>query len=228
MSPGTPLPPAQTLTAHYPALATLEPALRDNVLARHARAIEVPAGTVLFDEGAPCQGLPFVLDGEICVARGSPHGRSLELYRVSQGELCVVSAACLFGRRPMVAHGVATRATRLVALDPAGFDAWCANDVFRRFVFGVFAERLADLMTLVEAIAFQRLDQRLAAALLGHGPVVHASHQALADQLGTVREIVTRLLKQFERSGWVRVGRERIELLDAGALRHVATDRGPP
>lgn len=58
--------------------------------------------------------------------------------------------------------------------------------------------------------------------LLGHGPVVHASHQALADQLGTVREIVTRLLKQFERAGWIRVTRERTELLDAAALRHLA------
>ena len=80
-------------------------------------------------------------------------------------------------------------------------------------------------MALVEAVAFQRLDQRLATALLGHGVVVHASHQALADQLGTVREIVTRLLKQFERSGWVRLARERIELVDAAALRRVAADR---
>ena len=219
-------PLAAALAAQYPAVATLAPAARDAVLLQHAQILEVPAGTVLFDEGAPCGGFPLVLDGEIRVARGSPQGRSLELYRVSAGEVCVVSTSCLFGQSAMVAHGVSTRATRLVVLSPAGFDAWCAHAAFRRFVFGVFAERLADLMALVEAVAFQRLDQRLAATLLGHGQTVHASHQQLADQLGTVREIVTRLLKQFERAGWIHVTRERTEVLDAAALRRVATDRG--
>ena len=216
---------SSALGAQYPSVAALDPATRDKVLLHHAQTIDAPAGTVLFDEGAPCRGFPLVLDGEIRVARGSPQGRSLELYRVSPGELCVVSTSCVFGRHAMVAHGIAARPTRLVVLSPPGFDAWCAQESFRRFVFGVFAGRLADLMALVEAVAFQRLDQRLATALLGHGLVVHASHQALADQLGTVREIVTRLLKQFERAGWVRLARERIELLDAAALRGLAADR---
>ena len=91
----------------------------------------------------------------------------------------------------------------------------------------MFAERLADLMALVEAVAFQRLDQRLAAALLGHGPVVHAAHQALAEQLGTAREIVTRLLKRFEQAGQVRLSRERIDVLDAAALRTRAEPTDP-
>jgi CRP/FNR family transcriptional regulator len=77
-------------------------------------------------------------------------------------------------------------------------------------------------MALTEAVAFQRLDQRLASTLLGHGHVVHGTHQALADELGTVREIVTRLLKRFEAAGWVLVGRERIEIRDAAALRALA------
>lgn len=219
---------ASALAAQYPAVATLAPAVRDPVLRQDAQAIDAPAGTVLFDEGTACQGFPLVLDGEICVARGSPQGRSLELYRVTAGEMCVVSTSCLFGGRMMSAHGVTVRPTRLVVLSPRGFDAWCAHDGFRRFVFSVFAERLADLMALVEAVAFQRLDQRLAATLLGHGQVVRASHQTLADQLGTVREIVTRLLTRFERAGWIRVTRERTELLDIAALQHLAADRSPP
>jgi CRP/FNR family transcriptional regulator len=107
-------------------------------------------------------------------------------------------------------------------LSPAGFDRWITNEAFRRFVFGIFADRLADLMALAEAVAFQRLDRRLATALLGRGAVVHATHQALADELGTVREIVTRLLRRFERAGWIALGRERIELRDAAALRQLA------
>ena len=81
---------------------------------------------------------------------------------------------------------------------------------------------MADLMALTEAVAFQQLDQRLAGALLGRGSVVHGTHQSLADELGTVREIVTRLLKRFERQGWVRTGRERVDILDAAALRALA------
>ena len=88
-----------------------------------------------------------------------------------------------------------------------GFARWSTFQPFREFVFGIFADRLADLMALAEAVAFQRLDQRLAAALLGHGSTLRSTHQALADELGTVREIVTRLLKRFEQSGWVALGR---------------------
>jgi CRP/FNR family transcriptional regulator, anaerobic regulatory protein len=115
-----------------------------------------------------------------------------------------------------------------VLLQPAGFERWCAHEPFRRYVFGVFADRLADLMALAEAVAFQRLDQRLAHALLGRGATLHLTHQQLADELGTVREIVSRLLSRFERAGWVRLGRERVEVLDAAALRALAAGEAAP
>jgi CRP/FNR family transcriptional regulator len=215
------------LAEAYPALADLPEALRALGWPHEVQAVEVPTGTVLFEEQAPCQGFPLVLAGEVRVARGSTQGRSLELYRVGPGELCVVSASCLFGSSPLSAHGAATVPTRLWLLSPAGFEQWLAHAPFRRFVFGMFADRLADLMSLAEAVAFQQLDQRLAAALLGHGPAVLSTHQALADELGTVREIVTRLLKRFEQAGWVSLARERIELRDPAALRAMASGDAP-
>jgi CRP/FNR family transcriptional regulator len=218
----------QQLGALYPALGELPAAVRDAALGRQTMWLEVPAGTTLFEEQSPCQGFPMVLSGEVRVARGSAQGRSLELYRVGPGEMCVVSASCLFGQHLLSAHGETTAPTRLALMSPAALDACCAHEPFRRFVFGVFADRLADLMALAEAVAFQRLDQRLAAALLGHGEVLHASHQALADELGTVREMVTRLLRRFERAGWLALGRERIEVRDAAALRRVAAGVLPP
>ncbi|MBQ0932034.1 Crp/Fnr family transcriptional regulator [Ideonella alba] len=217
---------ADRLGQAYPAVAALPAALRESVLATHAMVLTVPPGTPLFEEGAPCQGFPMLLSGEVRVARGSQGGRSLELYRVTPGELCVASTAGLFGQSPLVAHGHATQPTELVVLSRAGFESWAVDPGFRRFVFGVFGDRLADLMGLAEAVAFQRLDQRLAAALLGHGSPLLVTHQALADELGTVREIVTRLLKRFERAGWLSLGRERIELLDAPALRRLAAGQG--
>jgi CRP/FNR family transcriptional regulator, anaerobic regulatory protein len=216
------------LTTLYPALAALPTPLREGALREHARWLNVPAGTLLFEEHAPCGGFPLVLHGEVRVARGTPGGRSLELYRVGAGEMCVVSASCLFGQQPLSAHGTATEATRLAVLDPTAFADWTAHEPFRRFVFGLFADRLSDLIGLAEAIAFQKLDRRLAAALLGHGDVLHATHQSLADELGTVREIVTRLLRRFERAGWLTLGRERIELHDAAALRRLAAGAAEP
>lgn len=214
------------LVAAYPALADWPDTLRDAVFA-DADWLQVPAGTRLFEEGAACQGFPLVLSGAVQVARGSPGGRQLELYRVTPGELCVVSTAGLTAPQALSAHGVAVEASELVLLSREGFDRACGHEVFRRFVFGTFAERLADLMALAEAVAFQRLDQRLAQALLGRGSPIRVTHQALADELGTVREIVSRVLSRFERAGWVSLGRERVDVLDAAALRAVAAGQSP-
>ncbi|MEQ1682735.1 MAG: Crp/Fnr family transcriptional regulator [Burkholderiaceae bacterium] len=211
----------------YPVLAEIDADERAAVLATEAHVVDMPAGAVLFEQNAPCRGFPMVLRGEVRVARGSPAGRTLELYRVTPGELCVVSTSCLFGHQPMSAHGQVTEPIELLLLSPVGFARWSACEPFRRFVFGVFADRLADLMALAEAVAFQRLDQRLAAALLGHGVTLHSTHQALADELGTVREIVTRLLKRFELAGWVELGRERIDVRDSAALRALAAGSAP-
>ncbi len=221
-------PLTQRLIALYPVLATLAPGDRDEVLSAQAQSARVERGTLLFEEHQPCRGFPMVLSGCVRVARGSAGGRSLELYRVTPGELCVVSTSCLFGRHALTAHGQASEPTELLLLSPAGFDRWCTHEPFRRFVFGVFADRLADLMALAEAVAFQRLDQRLAQALLTRGNQIRITHQALADELGTVREMVTRLLKRFETSGWVDLHRERIDLLDVAALGALAAGATPP
>lgn len=213
---------ADRLRPHYPVLDSLPTALRTTVLATEVQHHLLPTDALLFEEGTPCRGFPMLVSGEVRVARGHPQGRSLELYRVTPGELCVASTSCLVAGRALVAHGHTAQPTELALLTPRGFEQWLTVPEFRRFVFGIFADRLADLMALAEAVAFQRLDQRLATALLGQGHLLLTTHQRLADELGTVREIVTRLLKRFERAGWVALGRERIDILDPGALRALA------
>jgi CRP/FNR family transcriptional regulator, anaerobic regulatory protein len=210
------------LAVLYPELVGVAPPHWREDVARLGPPLAVPGGAVLFDEGAPCRGFPLVIEGAVRVARGAPHGRSLELYRVLPGEICIVSSACLFGQTSLTAHGVSLQPSRLLLLPADLVLRWCAHEPFRRFVFGQFASRMADLIMLAEAIAFQRLDQRLAGALLGRGATLHVTHQQLADELGTVREIVTRLLKRFEQSGWVELGRERVQLCDPVALRKLA------
>lgn len=210
----------------YPSLAAVPRDALDAAIAA-TPALDVPRGTLLFREGDPCRAFPFVLDGEIRVARGTPEGRSIELYRVGPGEVCLLSTSCAFSSRLQSAHATAAVPTRLWPAPPATFLGWMDAPDFRAFVFGVFGDRLSDLMGLAEAVAFQRMDRRLAAALLGHGRELQVTHQALAESLGTVREIVSRLLKRFEQRGWIALGRERVTILDASALRTLA-DGGEP
>ena len=160
-------PVADQLAELYPVLADdAPPGWREDVAAL-GTPLSVPAGTVLFHEGRACQGFPFVLSGDVRVARGAPQGRSIELYRVLPGEGCLVSAACLFGQTTLAAHGEASLPTTLVLLPAPLFMRWSAHEPLRRWVFSVFAHRMADLIMLAEAVAFQRLDQRVAGAVLG-------------------------------------------------------------
>jgi CRP/FNR family transcriptional regulator len=204
----------------YPALAQVVPAL--GLLGPVAEPVTVAADTVLFSENTACQGFPLVLEGEVKVSRHSLDGRSLELYRVVPGELCLVSSASLFRSSPLMARGISTRPTRLLMITPSIFAQWLETPVFRNDVLGLFAERMADLTGLIDAVAFQRLDQRLAATLLGRGQSLALTHQQLANELGTVREMVSRLLRRFEREGWVELARENIHIRDSKALRAVA------
>jgi CRP/FNR family transcriptional regulator len=212
---------ATELRTLYPALADLDDAALAAVLQR-AQVMIVPAGTSMFGEGSPCRQFPLVLEGSIRVAKASD-GRELQLYRVMPGESCVLTGGCLVGGRDYPATGVVERDARLVVLPKPVFDELLATHApFRQYVFSLFAERLTDMMALVEAIAFHKLDRRLAAALLGRGKVVALTHQQLADELGSVREIVTRVLRGFSDQGWVQSSRGSIEVLDAAALRRVA------
>jgi CRP/FNR family transcriptional regulator len=209
------------LRALYPALAGLDDIALNAVLER-AQVIHVPAGTSMFGEGSPCRQFPLVLEGSIRVAKAND-GRELQLYRVTPGESCVLTGGCLVGGRDYPATGVVERDARLVVLPKPVFDELLAtHEPFRQYVFSLFAERLTDLMALVEAVAFHKLDRRLAAALLGRGKVVALTHQQLADELGSVREIVSRVLRGFADQGWVQSNRGSIEVLDAAALRRVA------
>lgn len=206
--------------ALYPALAQVQPSLAE--LGPALAPLQAAPGTVLFSENSPCRGFPLVLEGEVKVSRSSGDGRSLELYRVLPGELCLVSSACLFRTQPLSAHGVTTKASRLILVPADIFRRWLETPTFRNEVLGLFAERMADLTSLVDAVAFHKLDRRLAAALLGHGQQLAITHQTLADELGTVREMVTRLLRRFEREGWVTLGREHIQISNSAALRELA------
>lgn len=210
----------KNLATLYPILENL-PAEAQRLLA-DAQSMQVPAGTMLFDEHQPCQGFPFVLAGGIRVVKRSANGRELPLYRVLPGDSCIMTSSCLLGQADYKACGITESDTDLVFLPKPAFDQLLTHAPFRLFVFQLFAERISELMQLVEEVAFQKLDQRLANLLLGRGKLIQTTHQQLADELGSVREMVSRLLKGFAEQGLVRLGREQIEILDPAGLRKLS------
>jgi len=213
---------SQRLLQQYPMLAQLAPARFAEVFGA-LKLMHVAAGTVLFDENQACQGFPLVLSGCVRVIKAAANGRELQLYRVNSGESCILTSSCLLGHSSYRARGVADTDTEMLALSPAGFHILMDElPSFRAYIFALFSERMTDLMELVSAVAFQKLDQRLAALLLGKSSPLHSTHQAIADELGCAREIVSRLLKGFAEQGWVRLGREQIDITDVEALKKFA------
>jgi len=202
------------------------PAARLEALLGEAQLLRAPAGDVLFDAKQPCRGFPLVLSGSVRVFKAGPNGREILLYRVEPGQSCILSGGCLLGHSDYTAAGVAESEVEILSLPPAQFhELMLQFEPFRRYVFGSYGERLSEVMELVEEVAFRRLDARLAQTLIRRGPVIEGTHQALADELGSVREIVSRLLRSFEQQGWVRLGRERVTVLDPKGLSELASAR---
>jgi CRP/FNR family transcriptional regulator len=206
------------LLERFPVFRQL-PAARLERLLAEAQLLQLPAGAVMFDASQPCRGFPLVLEGALRVSKFAPNGREILLYRVDPGQSCILSGGCLLGHSEYTARAVVEEDVQLLSLPPALFDELMLEvEPFRLFVFGMYGDRLAEVMELVEEVAFKRLDERLAQLLIHRGPVIEATHQKLADELGSVREIVSRLLRSFEERGWVKLERERVTVLDPKAL----------
>lgn len=211
-----------------PALADLAPEHR-RLLAEGARVMEAPRGAVLFGPGQAPSGWLLLLEGRIRVAHLSESGREIVLYRVHAGESCVMTTACLFADEEYAATAVAESDLVAVATPRALFDALAAASApFRRLVFSAYARRVTDLCLVVDEIAFQRVDLRLARKLLELADAggVRATHQQLAVELGTAREVVSRQLHEFQRRGWIAASRGDVRFLDEPALRAFAQAGG--
>ena len=156
----------------------------------------------------------------------SEAGREIVLYRVGTGSTCVLTTSCLIGNEGYGAEGIAETAVSAVALPKDSFDRLITcSTAFRDFVFHSFGARLTDLMKLVSEVAFGRIDCRLAEALVSHAPQggpIALTHQALAVELGTAREVISRHLKDFQRRGFVDLGRGHLEVRNVSGLRDLA------
>lgn len=197
--------------------------------------IDVPSGTWVFETSSDCGGFPILLSGMVRVYKHLANGRRIELYRVTPNEPCILSLGCLLGGGQYPASGMTHGETRLIVMPPGVFrDCLASSEPFRTAIFKALGDRLVHTMELVEEVTTLRLDVRLAASLLAHesepgngkaGQPIAITHQELADELGTVREMVSRVLDDFAQQGLVQLGRGRIQVTDAARLRKLAESR---
>jgi CRP/FNR family transcriptional regulator len=217
----------QTWPEQFPELRGVDdPAWREVLAA--SRIVRLPAGTSVFRDGDSCRSYMLVLSGSMRIQKVSESGREIVLYRVEAGQGCVLTTSCLLAGRNYPAEGVTETEVTAVTIPLDRFEQGLAQSPgFRRFIFSTYTRRLTDLIMLIEEVAFGRIDVRLAHYLLRHAGgdgSLTVTHQELAVELGSAREVISRQLKEFERRGWVRLGRGRIVLLDRGALRRLSHD----
>ena len=209
----------------FPGLSQLEEPVRHTLVDR-SRIIRVPKDTVVFGPGKAPDNLLLLLDGSLRVQQVSEGGREIVLYRAHAGESCVLTTACLLAYEEYSAEGITETEVEAVAIPKTVFDDLIASSKeFRRFVFTAYSKRITDLFLVIEEVAFRRVDIRLAQKLLelaGTSSTLHATHQQLATELGTAREVVSRLLQDFQRRGWVSLSRGSVELTEKAGLRDLS------
>lgn len=176
-------------------------------------------GTLLFRAGSPCLNFVLVVEGVIRVYMTSESGREILLYRVGAGEICVLTLSNLLGGAVYSAEGMTETGTCIVSIPPSYFNrALTSSHEFRAFIFSMIGRRLGEIMVLLEEITFKRLDIRLAQLLAQHSDSrgsnnLQMTHNDLAAELGSSREVISRILKEFERRGWVRLERGQIHII---------------
>jgi len=204
------------------------PVLNDTVaeeILRSAVRKTFPKGAVLYEQGFPCTLVPLILSGVVRVYKLGDSGREVTLYRVGPGETCILSTSCGVSGASYPAIAVAEEDLDMLAVPAHVFrELTLRYPDLQRFISDSLAERLSEIMTVVEELAFRRVDLRLAemleeAAEASDSPTINKTHAQLAVELGTAREVVSRILKEFEHRGYVHLGRGHIGVLHPGGLR---------
>lgn len=212
--------------ASYPDLAKLTDSVWLSII-QSAKYMEVPPGVVLLEQGEVCNGFLLLLTGGVRVFQYAPDGREITLYRLEPGDICIKSMNSLLHKRPFTATAeteTETETTALVLSPNDFFSALRESEQFSLHIMTKMTDRFCDVLTIVEDSVFKRLDMRLA-CLLGHlfekekTDTLKITHQELAMELGTTREVVSRVLKEMERQDCVKLSRGRIRIASTEGLK---------
>jgi CRP/FNR family transcriptional regulator len=213
--------------AQFARIARALPVLRDGgpELAREFQQVaylaRIPAGQDIFAQGDPIEAIALLIAGVVRVYSIGETGREITLYRFGTGDSCILTANAILSRQTFPAIATVERDAEAVMVPAEAFRDWVRRyDRWREFVFDLLSQRLASVMAIVEQVAFGRMDARVAGLLLARRPgPVSITHQEIAAELGSSREVVSRILEDLAARGLIRTGRGAIEVLKPEALR---------
>jgi CRP/FNR family transcriptional regulator, anaerobic regulatory protein len=199
----------------FPALQKAPPALVDSILSS-GQYMSAPPDTLLLSEGQDCPGLVLMLAGEKRVYKATEAGREITLYTVDPGEFCILTAASTLSNSPYPANAKSITEVEMLIIPPDYFQKYISQyQEMRDLIFFHISKNFTDVMELITEVTFKRMDERLLDYLIekSEDGKLYATHQTIANELGTAREVVSRLLKDFERRGIVILSRSSIQLL---------------
>jgi CRP/FNR family transcriptional regulator len=214
---------------HYHRIARALPLLQraDPQLAREFRQAaffsRIPAGRDVFVEGDRADAIALLLSGVVRVYKISETGREITLYRFGLGESCILTANAILSRQSFPAIATVEQEAEAVMIPADAFRDWVRRyDLWREFIFDLLSQRLASVMEIVDEVAFHRMDTRLASFLLERSRIqnpIRITHQEIAAELGSSREVISRLLEDFAGQGIIRAARGAVEILDYASLQ---------
>lgn len=213
----------------FPVLSAGEQAFIEHFF-KSGSIARIPARQYICREGDECSHLALLISGRVRVYKLAENGKEITLYRIKPGDSCVLTASCIMSEVNFPALAVAETDLEAVLVPAMWVRSWMGtSEVWRRLVFGLISKRLADVISVLENVAFQRMDVRIAAYLLGQPrsrrDEVETTHQIVAAELGTSREVVSRILKDFEAKGLIYRSRGMIRILNLAALGRKAENR---
>ncbi len=190
---------------------------------RAAYHVRIPQGREIFSEGDYVEGIALLMSGVVRVYKISESGREITLYRFGEGESCIITATAILNAQDFPAIAIVEKEAEAVMIPTQAFTSWVQlYDPWRNFVFGMVSQRLASVIEIVDEVAFQRMDRRIASLLLERSKFrnpIRITHQEIANELGSSREVISRLLEDFARREILGLARGQIEVLDSQALQ---------
>ena len=184
--------------------------------------MRIPAGKDVFVEGDQADAIALLISGMVRVYKIGETGREITLYRFGQGESCILTANAILSCKSFPAIATVEKDAEAVMIPADTFRDWVnRHEPWREFVFDMLSDRLATVLTIVDEVVFQRMDRRVAALLLSRSRTTHPvrmTHQEIAAELGSSREVISRLLEDFSQAGLIQGGRGSIEILDPEGL----------
>jgi len=214
----------QELSSIYPELAEIRDPLWLETI-EQARTMIVEPDTTLFSGAATCNNFMLILEGTIRIYQTASDGREITLYRVEAGDLCILSLNSLLKKKSFNAIAVTESPVKALALSSDHFkNMMNSSQMFREYVVNILTERLCETIYMVQDTAFNHLNMRLACMLgslfeRNKGNALKVTHQEIAFELGTTREVISRILKDFERQNCVTLSRGQIKLASADGLK---------